>query len=98
MVSRNPTYLHIIIFHNILLHSPFRAGLLPATVPLKMVSYLVKETEIVPWAAALRHLSAWKIDLADSDLMPMIDAFILHLIGPIYDKIGWEDKGTHTEK
>ena len=75
-----------------------RAGLLPATKPLEMCLYLVRETEIVPWAAALRHLSQWKLILQETEVLPLINAFIQHIIGPIYNTIGWEDKGTHMEK
>ena len=75
-----------------------RAGLLPATKPLEMCLYLVRETEIVPWAAALRHLSQWKSVLQETEVLALINAFIQHIIGPIYNTIGWEDKGTHMEK
>ena len=63
-----------------------------------MCVYLTKETEIVPWAAALRQLSSWKVTLADTDIIPMINGFILNLIGPQYDTIGWEDEGSHSQK
>ena len=75
-----------------------RAGLLPATKPLEMCLYLVRETEIVPWAAALRHLGQWKLTLQETEVLSLINAFVQHIIGPIYNTIGWEDKGTHMEK
>ncbi len=76
----------------------FRANLLPATKPLGLCLYLLKETEIVPWAAALRHLNNWKVTLQGTDAIPLINQMLRHLIGPIYNKLGWEDKGTHMER
>lgn len=72
--------------------------MLPATKPLEMCLYLLKETEIVPWAAALSHLNSWKIGLQDTDVIPLIDGLVRHLISPIYSEVGWEDEGTHTQK
>ncbi len=77
---------------------PLRAGLLPASKPLGLCLYLLKETEVVPWASALRHLGSWKLLLRETDLVPKINGLIRHLISPIYNKLGWEDEGTHLEK
>ncbi len=63
-----------------------------------MCLYLLKETEIVPWAAALRHLNSWKTILQGTDAIPLLDGLIRHLIGPIYNKLGWEDTGKHMER
>ena len=59
--------------------------------------YLLKETEIVPWAAALRHLNAWKVTLQETDVVPLINSLIRHLISPIYNKLGWKDEGPHMQ-
>ena len=80
------------------IHLPCRAGLLPATKPLKMCLYLLKEEEIVPWAAALRHLDFWKVILQETDVIPGMNRLLRHLISPVYNKLGWEDKGTHMER
>jgi hypothetical protein len=63
-----------------------------------MCLYLVKETEIVPWAAALRHFNNWKTVMQGTDAIPLVNKLIRHLISPIYGKLGWEDKGDHMEK
>ena len=63
-----------------------------------MCLYLLQEKEIVPWAVALKYLSGWKILLHDTDLVPLLNKFRLQLIAPWYDKIGWEDTGTHMDK
>ena len=63
-----------------------------------MCLYLVKEREIVPWAAALRHLNSWKVTLGETNLLPMLNAFLKSLIGPLYNEVGWEDEGTHMQK
>ncbi|XP_059093631.1 endoplasmic reticulum aminopeptidase 1-like isoform X1 [Tigriopus californicus] len=75
-----------------------QAGLLPSTKPLDMIMYLLKENEIVPWATALRHLSAWKVTLQETDLIPLINNFIQTLISPIYNKVGWGETGEHMER
>ena len=63
-----------------------------------MCMYLLNEDEIVPWAIAIRHLESWRVILQETDVAPLINALIRHLISPIYNKIGWEDKGEHMEK
>jgi hypothetical protein len=75
-----------------------RAGLLPATKPLEMCLYLLKETEIVPWAAALRHLNHWRVILQETSSVILINGFVQHIINPIYNKVGWEDTGSHVER
>ncbi len=87
----------LIPFANVLI-STNRAGFLAAVKPLEMCLYLLKETEIVPWAAALRHLSHWKVVLQETDLVGLINGFVQHIIAPIYNKVGWEDTGSHVEK
>ena len=63
-----------------------------------MCLYLLKETEIVPWASAIGHLNAWKVLLRETDIVPLLNRFLAHLISPVYESIGWEDSGSHTKK
>jgi hypothetical protein len=35
-------------------------GLVDHDVPLNLTLYLVKETELVPWEVALKHLRSWE--------------------------------------
>eukprot|EP00095_Tigriopus_kingsejongensis_P000725 snap_masked-scaffold338_size202645-processed-gene-1.10 protein:Tk00725 transcript:snap_masked-scaffold338_size202645-processed-gene-1.10-mRNA-1 annotation:"endoplasmic reticulum aminopeptidase 1" len=74
------------------------AGLLPSTKPLEMITYLLKETDMVPWATALGHLGTWKVTLQETDIVPLINSLIQTLISPIYNQIGWEDVGDHMAK
>lgn len=63
-----------------------------------MTNYLIKETEIVPWATALEHLSHWRLLLYETDIVPMLNSYIKMLISKIYGEVGWEDKGEHMER
>lgn len=75
-----------------------QAGLVAVTVPLEMCMYLLKENEFVPWASALGHLKKWKQVLQETELIPQLNAFIRHLVSPMYNKVGWVDKGSHTDR
>ena len=76
----------------------FRAGLLSATIPLDMTLYLLKEREVSPWKTALTHLRNWKRILQDTDLVPLLDSLVQHLISPLYNDLGWVDKGSHEDR
>nr|XP_040569452.1 endoplasmic reticulum aminopeptidase 1-like isoform X3 [Lepeophtheirus salmonis] len=75
-----------------------QAGLLPATIPLELCTYLILEEQIVPWSVAMQHLNHWKLILRETNVVPNINRFILQLILPLYNKLGWEDKGSHEKK
>ena len=57
-----------------------RSGLLSATVPLEMSLYLLNEREVAPWKMALFHLGQWKRTLQDTDLLPVLNSYIQHLV------------------
>ncbi|XP_023337481.1 glutamyl aminopeptidase isoform X2 [Eurytemora carolleeae] len=74
------------------------AGLLPVSVPVSLSTYLVKETDLVPWKIALRHLKSWKALLSDGPGGSAVDAFISFLVENIYKKLGWFEAGTHEQR
>ena len=78
--------------------SSSRANLLPGTKFLEMCLYLLKETEVVPWAAALRNLGRIRTALQGTDGIPLLNGLVRHLISPVYAKVGWEDEGEHMER
>ncbi len=41
-------------------NTPLCSGLVTHEVPLNLTRYLVKETELVPWEVALKHLRSWE--------------------------------------
>ena len=68
------------------------------TVPLEMCLYLLKEQDYVPWAMALTHLDKWKEILQETSLIPELNYFLRHVLTPMYNKLGWNDEGTHNER
>jgi len=78
--------------------SLFKAGFLDETIPLTMLGYLTKEKSLVPWEVALSHLSHLNLLFRESNFRELLKQFTRNLLGPIYDTLGWEDKGTHVER
>ena len=74
------------------------AGLLDYTIPLDMAAYLVKEESLIVWMTALSHLSTWAELLQETSGRENMNKLILSLVQPMYEKLGWEDKGDHVEK
>merc|ERR1711874_435378 len=75
-----------------------RAGQLSPDVALNMVTYLVKETALVPWQIALGHLSTWAELLEETVARKNLKKFILFLIDNIYKKLQWKDEGSHLDR
>ena len=75
-----------------------RAGQLSPDVALNMVTYLVKETALVPWQIALGHLSTWAELLEETVARRNLKKFILFLIDNIYKKLQWKDEGSHLDR
>ena len=75
-----------------------RAGQLEPEVGLNMMTYLVKETSLVPWQIALSHLSSWTELLQESSARNNLKRFTLSLIDNIYQKLQWKDEGSHLDR
>ena len=75
-----------------------RAGQLEPEVGLNMMTYLVKETSLVPWQIALSHLSSWTELLQESSVRNNLKKFTLSLIDNIYQKLQWKDEGSHLDR
>ncbi|XP_017303049.1 leucyl-cystinyl aminopeptidase-like, partial [Diaphorina citri] len=75
-----------------------RAGLVNATVPLELSTYLLKEKDYVPWATALEHFQHWSTSLSEASPYRLFEQYVKKLLTPISHHIGWEDTGSHLEK
>lgn len=75
-----------------------RAGLLEPSIPLEMSLYLLKEKELVPWLTALSQLELWTDLMRESPGVEKLRGFILHLIGPMYNQLGWDTSGDHVQQ
>ena len=75
-----------------------RAGIISARIPLELSQYLLKEKEYVPWATALEHFRTWSKILYERQAHRLLLQFLLQLIKPIYQKVGWTDTGPHLTK
>ena len=63
-----------------------------------MVKYLKKEDSLIVWTTALSHLWSWKELLQETPSKDKMDKFMLSLLDPIYQKLKWEDTGSHVER
>ncbi|XP_046395915.1 glutamyl aminopeptidase-like isoform X2 [Ischnura elegans] len=72
-----------------------RAGLVNATLPLRLSMYLMKERDLVPWSTALEHLQSWSRRLSAAAPYRLFCRFVRTLLAPTAQALGWEDKGLH---
>ncbi|CAG7629470.1 unnamed protein product [Allacma fusca] len=75
-----------------------KAGIISASIPLELSQYLLKETEYVPWATALEHFRTWSKILYERAAHRLLLQFMLKLIQPVYETVGWMDTGSHLDK
>lgn len=74
------------------------AGMLDHKVPLEMLEYMDTEDSLAVWLTALSHLNSWTEILGETTGRQGLDKLVLHLIHRVYNKLGWEDTGEHTER
>ncbi|XP_045481382.1 endoplasmic reticulum aminopeptidase 2-like isoform X3 [Harmonia axyridis] len=75
-----------------------RAGLLNASVPLELSSYLVHERHYVPWATAIEHFHAWSRRLSEGLSYKLFLQHMRKLLTPIVEHVGWKTGGSHLDK
>ncbi|XP_065076994.1 aminopeptidase N-like [Ochlerotatus camptorhynchus] len=68
-----------------------RGGYLDYSVALNVTRYLVHETEYVPWKAAIGSLNFIDSMLIKTSNYDKFKKYSLHLLKPIYEKVGFED-------
>ncbi|KAK7075936.1 hypothetical protein SK128_026115, partial [Halocaridina rubra] len=66
-----------------------RAGLLSYSDAFRLLRYLRKETEFIPWAAALNNLDYLDTMLSRTEEHKTFKNYLLNLILPLYDSMGF---------
>lgn len=66
--------------------------------PLSMTRYLEKETHLVPWDTVYDKLVAMGGLLESSPSYPLFRSYVVDLVIPHYDRLGWRDEGSHIER
>ena len=68
------------------------AGILSTTKPFEIIRYLSKETEYLPWNTALNKLGFYNAILDSTNAFGNYQKFVLELITPFYNRLGWDEK------
>lgn len=71
------------------------AGLVSHEIPLNLTRYLVKETELVPWEVAIKHLRSWEDLFRDGLGRQVLEEYKVQLMEKVYNSLGWQDEGEH---
>uniref|UniRef100_A0A1I8AA34 Aminopeptidase n=1 Tax=Steinernema glaseri TaxID=37863 RepID=A0A1I8AA34_9BILA len=66
------------------------ANQLPYETVLNLTRYLVKETEMLPWALALDGINTLLQNFGDEPEVAHLRTYIKSLVAPVYDKINWD--------
>ena len=74
------------------------AGLIRYNIPLDMTAYLAQETHLVPWDTIYSSLRAMGSLLRNTASYRHYRKYIVDLVSAHYERLGWEDKGSHTDK
>ncbi|XP_013400083.2 putative aminopeptidase-2 [Lingula anatina] len=60
---------------------------------MQTTKYLSKETEYIPWEAALLNVGYLDIMMSKTQHYGNYQKYMLHQILPLYNRVGWEDTG-----
>ena len=74
------------------------AGLIDYRIPLDMTSYLSKETHLVPWDTVYSSLRVLGTKLKKTPSYRVYRQYIVDLVKDHYERLGWNDEGSHTDK
>ncbi|XP_046624056.1 endoplasmic reticulum aminopeptidase 2-like isoform X1 [Neodiprion virginianus] len=75
-----------------------RAGILNATIPLKLSLYLLNERDFVPWSTAIEHLESWSKMMSETAGFKKYIAFMKTLLGPVTAYVGLNDTGSYSTR
>ncbi|CAL4084418.1 unnamed protein product [Meganyctiphanes norvegica] len=75
-----------------------QSGRLPYDTVLSLVSYMDKERHYLPWDVVTSHLSSMARLLRKTKAYSYLRKYIVNLVKPHYDRVGWEDTGSHLER
>lgn len=73
------------------------AGVLNVTIPLKLSTYLVNETDYLPWSTALQHLRKLDSLLSFRTARRALHCFVRNLVTPLYNALGWTTTSPHIQ-
>ncbi|CAG0878546.1 unnamed protein product [Darwinula stevensoni] len=68
------------------------ADLVSYDVPLEMTKYLRKETHVVPWKAANRHLIILGSRSTNLPFYKLLQEYVADLVDPVLEQLGWDVK------
>lgn len=75
-----------------------RAGYMKYSMAFKLTKYLRKEEEYVPWEAVITNVNTIKSILPrSSPSFKYLEKYIYNLSFPLYQKLGFNDTGSHLE-
>ena len=74
------------------------SGHVPYSVPLSMTRYLKKEQSLIPWESAYDKINTMGKLLQDSPTYSIFRKYVLSLVKEHYDRLQWNDAGTHIDK
>jgi len=67
-------------------------------IPLSMTRYLEKETHLVPWDTVYDKLMIMGGLLERTPSYPLYRSYVVDLVIPHYQRLGWIDEGSHLER
>jgi len=74
------------------------SGHIGYNVPMAMTKYLSKEKHLVPWDTTYDKLISMGKLLQKTSTYRLYRNYIVDIISDHYDRLGWEDEGSHVEK
>ncbi|RZF47936.1 hypothetical protein LSTR_LSTR008740 [Laodelphax striatellus] len=73
-----------------------RAGKLNHSIAFELTTYLKKETEYVPWVAAIRQFNEIMIHFRESSNHDKLSKYFLHLVSPIVSQVTFHESNTES--
>ena len=67
-------------------------GMIEITKPFELISYLVQETEYLPWMVAIERIKYISDMLESSDAYKSLQDYLIRLIKPIYNRVSWKER------
>jgi len=74
------------------------SGHIGYNVPLSMTEYLQQETHLVAWDTVFDQLASMGSLLEFTSTFPLFRRYVVDLVSPHYDRLGWRDDGSHVER
>ncbi|NXY70497.1 AMPE aminopeptidase, partial [Glareola pratincola] len=76
-----------------------RPGLVNYSVPLELTTYLINETEYLPWHRVISSVTYLANMLEDdTNLYPRFQEYFRYLVKPFVNQLQWNDSGGHLER